>query len=207
LEALFIYRVPNTVGGACSRVKTREEDLPSFNIASHVYGLEISSSLAFHPLTSKIHRLKKVAHDLASLTKSDWLGIYKVHPHFDGLAGASVNEDKVGQSSVGRALVKEAYVGEVSRAIFPLSAEFAKGSNNSFVGLYKTAKLIKDVEGYDGPYYECSSKVQSELCVPILTPAGEVLGIIDAESWEKNHYTDEFIAEICKVAGDLAFVL
>ena len=34
-------------------------------------------------------------------------------------------------------------------------------------------------------YYECSGKVRSELCVPIVDPvAGTVLGIIDLESWE-----------------------
>jgi len=104
-------------------------------------------------------------------------------------------EDK---SEVGRALVKEAYIGEVSRAIFPLTDEFAKTSNNSFVGIHKTARVIKDVEGYDGPYYECSSKVKSELCVPILTSAGAVVGTVlggsgtsDDKETQENRVTPE----------------
>jgi len=56
---------------------------------------------------------------------------------------------------------------------------------------------------FRSPYYECSSKVQSELCVPILRSDGTVIGIIDAESWQKNAFTPQVTAEIVKVCEDL----
>jgi putative methionine-R-sulfoxide reductase with GAF domain len=61
----------------------------------------------------------------------------------------------------------------------------------------------QNVAVYDGPYYECSNKVQSELCVPILNSKLEVIGIIDAESWKPNWFTEERVLEICKVASDI----
>jgi len=202
IQALYTYRVPKS-DGACSRTKEKEADLPLFNLATEVYGVPLTEALLVHPLTVKIYRLSQIVKDLAALTESDWLGIYKIHPYANGKAGIAAIGDKKGE----KALVKEAYIGETSRAIFPLTEEFAKQSNNSYVGIYKIARVVKDVEGYEGPYYECSSKVKSEFCVPIVTPYGKVVGIIDAESWTKEHYTDERIAEISKVAQDLAFVL
>lgn len=50
-------------------------------------------------------------------------------------------------------LLKEAYRGAASRAIFPLTAEFAEQSNNSWVALNAKAKLVADVSAYEGPYY------------------------------------------------------
>lgn len=50
-------------------------------------------------------------------------------------------------------LVKEAYIGEMSRAIFPLTPEFQKISSNSTVGATGKAKVIADVESFEGPYY------------------------------------------------------
>ena len=63
-------------------------------------------------------------------------------------------------------------------------------------GLSGKGCLIQDVNAYDGPYYECSSKVLSELCVPILhSQTGEVIGIIDAESWY-DQYDKSRLAEV-----------
>lgn len=120
-------------------------------------------------------------------------------------------------------LVKEAYVGEPSRAIFPLTEDFAQMSNNSWVGINGKGKLIQDVASYTGPYYgkkkkkaffgselsfgnnmlECSNKVQSELCLPILLKNGKVGGIIDAESWKTNYFDEEKIGHIAQICLDL----
>jgi len=63
-------------------------------------------------------------------------------------------------------LVKEAYVGEPSRAEFPLTESFAERSNNSSVGLSGEAVLVEDVAEHDGPYYECDDSVRSGSAVP-----------------------------------------
>lgn len=53
-------------------------------------------------------------------------------------------------------------------------------------------------------FLECSNKVKSELCLPILDPtSGKVLGIIDAESWQTNYFTPERILDIAQIGYDL----
>src|SRR5206468_690344 len=85
-------------------------------------------------------------------------------------------------------LVKESYLGVMSRPEFPLTQEFAEHSNNSTVGLTGKAVIIQDVRAHAGPYYNCDSKVNSELCVPIINQNNAIIGIIDAESFKPNHF-------------------
>ena len=83
------------------------------------------------------------------------------------------------------ALVKLAYVGEPSRAVFPLTADFAKLSGNTRTALQSRVHVIHDTQARtDEPYYECSGKVRSECCVPILDRDGKCVGIVDVESWK-----------------------
>ncbi len=125
-------------------------------------------------------------------------------------------------------MLKKAYRGEASRAVFPLTAEFALGSNNSWVGINATAKLVRDVREYAGPYYECDAKVRSELCLPILdfTHASVsdvaalsdnvhvvaarglvVRGIIDAESFTPSFFDDATVtALVARACYDLGCV-
>jgi L-methionine (R)-S-oxide reductase len=102
-----------------------------------------------------------------------------------------------------RHLVKLAYVGRPSRAIFPLTPVFHEISNNAWVAMEARPRLIQDVRTYDGPYYTCDGDVQSELCVPILADDGEVLGIIDAESFAPGHFTAQRAADILAACADL----
>ena len=64
-------------------------------------------------------------------------------------------------------------------------------------------KLIQDVASYDGPYYACDGDVQSELCAPIISEDGTVLGIIDAESFQKRHFNAQRVADILQACADL----
>ena len=41
------------------------------------------------------------------------------------------------------ALVKYAYIGEISRGLFPLSPAFAKKSNNSWVAINGKARVVQ----------------------------------------------------------------
>jgi len=152
-------------------------------------GVEFDDSLVHHKETLRLWRLNKVVALMKERLGIDWVGIYR----------------RVAVDS-GEALVKEAYRGEPSRALFPLNEDYAKKSNNSWVGLNKTCKIIQDVTNYEGPYYECSKKVQSEFCAPIVTAQGELLGIIDAESWSRGFFARHTILEIFKVCHDLAAI-
>ena len=101
--------------------------------------------------------------------------------------------------------MKEAYVGEPSRAYFPLTQEFAKGSNNSTVGLTNTAIVIPDTQHIDSDvaYYVCSSKVRAEVCAPIARD-GVVVGIIDVEAWRPNHFARKDVDVILHTCAALA---
>lgn len=98
--------------------------------------------------------------------------------------------------------MKLAYRGAPSRPFFPLTEEFAKNSTNSKVGLTGKLILIDNVSEYYDGYYECDQRVQSEVCVPIIKN-GNIIGIIDAESHQKNFFTSEKVDEIVRVCNEL----
>jgi putative methionine-R-sulfoxide reductase with GAF domain len=125
---------------------------------------------------------------LHAATGSDWTGIYQVRD-VDGEA----------------ALVKEAYRGRPSRAVFPCNPDFARTSNNATAVLTRRAILVRDVESHIAagrPYYECDPEVRSELCLPVLRGRDPV-GLIDLESFEANHFDFVKIALAIAVASSL----
>jgi len=65
------------------------------------------------------------------------------------------------------------------------------------------SKLIQDIEAYQGPYYICDGLVMSEMCVPIFNPEGKVIGIIDAESHQKNFFTPKNAFYVLKAAAEI----
>jgi putative methionine-R-sulfoxide reductase with GAF domain len=120
-------------------------------------------------------------------SRSQWFGIYQARRN---PAGAHV-------------LVKLAYFGAESRAEFPLTEEFAKGSNNSAVGLSGRARLINDVATYvaeGGGYYTCDPKVKAEACLPLFDAGGQVVGILDAEAFDPDFFAGDELALVTAVA-------
>lgn len=181
IEALYTYSVPApSDNGACALKAKEPYDLRQ---TLKLTELELSQ----HAQTIRLLKLKEVIIQLQVLTGVDWLGIYR---RTENLSGEAV-------------LLKEAYYGRFSRAEFPLTPAFAKHSNNSTVGLSGKAVVAQSVQNYDGPYYTCDKTVQSEFCVPILNPAGQLIGIIDAEAFTPDFFTDQKLLEIIKVAFDL----
>lgn len=186
VKKLYIYDVPKvSTDGSCSIIEEKA-DRP-YNLVE-TFGLQSDwDILKKHPQTIRLWRLRQIVEKLYDEVKVDWFGIYR----------------KVKNSAGDFVLVKEAYKGLFSRAEFPLTKEFAKKSNNTTVGLSGKAVVIQDVAAYTGAYYECDGKVQSEFCLPIFDDNEKVIGILDAEAFPKNHYTDERLLQIAKVAYDL----
>merc|ERR1711974_249763 len=186
IEKLYSYRVPKvSEDGSCSLTTQLEKE--PVNLAKEVFSLDYEKfeDLREHPLTLRLWRLNQIVENIEKELKIDWIGIYR----------------KIEHDKLGPVLVKEAYRGEPSRGYFPLTEEFAKKSNNSWVAINAKTKLVQDVSSYEGPYYECSKKVQSECCLPIINKEGKVVGIIDAESWKANFFTVEtvkILEEICE---------
>ncbi len=185
IQNLYVYDVPKlSADGSCSILEEKNET--PYDL-SQIFGTSPSQTLY-------LWRLKQIVKKLYELTGVDWLGIYK----------------KTNNTKNEPVLVKESYLGLFSRPEFPLTKEFAKKSNNSTVGLTGKAKVIQDVSSNEGPYYKCDGKVQSEFCLPIISPKSSraksrdlVIGIIDAESFSTNFFTSERLLQIAKVAYDL----
>jgi L-methionine (R)-S-oxide reductase len=186
VKSLYSYPVPKmSPDGSCSIIE-EAADKP-YNLAETLGLTSDFSRLKDYEQTIRLWRLNEIVHKIYRLSGVNWFGIYR----------------KVTNPKGELVLVKEAYEGLFSRAEFPLTKEFAKKSNNSTVGLSGKAIVIQDVAAHTGAYYKCDGKVNSEFCAPILGPDDEVIGIIDAEAFAANHYTQERLLQIAKVAYDL----
>ena len=187
LRALTSWPVPREVdGGACS---SRPGDTVPFDALRGEYGEAAPAVDARAPRVRRLARLAALMRALAASTGADWLGVYRV----------------VARGGGATALQKEAYVGSPSRAFFPLTAAFAAHSNNSAVTLSCCARLIDDAHalGDDDAYYVCDARVRSELCAPIVSASGDVIGIIDAEAFNAGHFSDPARAAAVLLACEL----
>jgi len=189
LKQMFLYRVPVTTDdGSCSASK--EVAPEPFDLGRELFGTEQWYDTARNStVTGTVAALRRVVDKLQQKTGVDWLGVYRL---------------RTATTSSGNAasyLVKIAYYGRLSRAIFPLNEVFHDISNNSWVAMEGTAKLIQNVATYTGPYYACDGEVQSELCAPIFGQDGQVVGIIDAESFNAQFFDDNKIADILSVCA------
>jgi len=125
---------------------------------------------------------------------SDWFGVYQKRQN---LYGESV-------------LIKLAYYGAASRPEFPLTSAFAAMSNNSTVGLSGTGRIINQVSTYrsaGGEYYTCDPKVNAEACLPILDAKGNVLGIVDSETFTEHTFVGKELALLVAVVLCLSGIL
>lgn len=123
-----------------------------------------------------IFKLNRVVEFLHNEIGANWTGIYK----------------KL-DTQTGPALIKLAYRGVASRVEFPLTAKFAEHSNNSTVGLSGKAVSVGSVRRHlkqGKPYYKLDERVQSELCLPIFSKDGEIIGTMELESFQENFFDD-----------------
>lgn len=171
---LYRYKVPKLSGdGACS-LSDGPEDTFDLRLYEGIAGREFAT-LRGDRATERLWMLSHICQALHRKTGADWTGIYRRHE---------------GTPPV---LVKEAYRGRASRALFPLTKKFARGSNNSTVGLGGKAVLVNSVQQHvekGNPYYACDTQVQSEFCLPIVRD-GRTAGIMDLESFEEGHFNAE----------------
>lgn len=211
IRQIYEYRVPGTSeDGSCSILETLAE-VP-FNLAVNAYNISATfnpAELRSHYMTERLVRLNNLILHLYELTRADWIGVYRLM----STEGAQGNKGTP-------TLVKEAYRGEPSRALFPVTTEFSEKSTNSWVALNGKARVIMNTNNLEEgvSYYKCSGNVQSELCVPILRRknnsgsvkldesgllAYDVIGIIDLESWNASHFSARIITEVLKTAFDI----
>jgi L-methionine (R)-S-oxide reductase len=185
LQTLYTYQVPMlSDDGSCSLI---EEMAPT------PYDLTAILGGRHDATTRKLMLLNQLVEHATQLTGADWLGLYQARAGFQ--ANAATSKQNV--------LVKLAYRGRPSRAEFPLTPEFAKGSTNSTVGLSGSARVIDDVAAYTaegGGFYVCDDAVQSEACLPVFDEGGKIIGIIDAEAEPKNFFNPDRISALVAMA-------
>ena len=224
-ETIFTYPVPKlSPDGSCS-IHGELEKKP-YDLRNIFHNVILERSDRISPVAATLFRLNRMVECLHTETQSDWTGIYLVHACHPELAEGSLAH----ASHCTPALIKLAYRGRPSRAEFPLTQEFARHSNNSTVGLSGKAVLIQNVREHidtGKPYYECDASVKSELCLPIFsnrhpeparfarearrvegspTNIGHVIGILDLESFHKNHFTVDKVSKValtCLLASHL----
>lgn len=183
VEVQWTYRVPELgEGGACSLFGQLAER--PYDVADTLGGR-----------TERNRRLLAGAAAVVSYyrhhSRSQWFGIYQAR----------------GDESAGRTLVKLAYFGAESRAEFPLTEEFARGSNNSAVGLSGRGRLINDVAAHvasGGGYYTCDPQVKAEACLPLFDANRRVVGILDSEAFEPRFFAGDELALVLAVATALS---
>lgn len=169
--AVWQYQIPELgEGGSCSLFGALQDE-----------PFKLDSILERVPSTeSALSNLQAIVQFIELKTNVDWFGIYQTR-----------------QIKEGSQLLKLAYRGAPSRPLFPLTAEFSKISNNVQVGLSGKGRIINNVEAYvqqGGEYYTCDPKVKSEVCLPLYDTQNQCIGIIDAESFEKDFFTAQQLA-------------
>jgi len=180
--SLLAYRVPTeTEDGTCSLPDKLAATPFNTRAVLQCSCLPPSGQPAGLPEAADVRRaagLRGVCEAIAAATGSEWVGVYERLAVGSAFGG-------------GEALLKLAYVGSPSRALFPLTPAFAALSNNSTVGMSGCAVVIDDAGSMDSdtPYYKCDGRVLSEYCAPIVSREGIILGIVDAEAWRSGVYT------------------
>lgn len=180
LARLYEFKVPKLEsGGACVRFD---------DLAEKPYDLtEIFGGRSFMT-TTRLMTLDALVEHAERELSAGWLGIYQAR-----------------ETPRGKALVKLAYRGAASRAEFPLTPEFAAKSHNSTVAMTGKASVINDLQAYSksgGASYECDPKVRCEACLPVLKD-GAVIGVIDAEHTNAQHFTPTRLAMLAALALEL----
>lgn len=180
------YQVPELgEGGSCSLFD---------QLAAQAYDLEKSLGGQTEKNQRLLQQVSLLVNFYRQHSSSDWFGIYQKR---ENLQGEIV-------------LMKLAYYGAPSRAEFPLTNEFAAMSNNSSVGLSGKGRVINQVSAYraaGGEYYTCDPQVNAEACLPVLNEQGDVLGIIDSETFLENTFTDKELALLIAIVVRLERIL
>jgi len=182
-EVRWSYRVPELgESGACSLFGQLAE--APYDLAAALGGRTPDNRRRVAAATLVVDHYRRHS-------RSHWFGLYQAR------------RDAAGP---GR-LVKLAYFGAESRAEFPLTEEFARGSNNSAVGLSGRGRVINDVAAFvaeGGGYYTCDPKVRAEACLPIFARDGSVAGILDSEAFEAGFFAGEELALVVAVGVELS---
>ena len=124
---------------------------------------------ALHELSALHGLLDSVRHH----TGVDWLGIY--------CARGVMHEAR---------LIKLAYRGAHGHAELPLTQAFAESNNSSRVALTGWGTVIDTMDLWPDAG-ETDARVQSSVTLPVCTPSGAVIGLVEAKSFTPAYFDVE----------------
>ena len=64
----------------------------------------------------------------------------------------------------------------------------------------KRSILVPDVEKFPG-HIACDSRSRSEVVVPVIDSKGMVIGVLDVDSQQKDHFDDDDVFALERIAG------
>ena len=64
----------------------------------------------------------------------------------------------------------------------------------------KRSILVPDVEKFPG-HIACDSRSRSEVVVPVMDSQGMVIGVLDVDSQQKDHFDDDDVFALERIAG------
>lgn len=189
ISDLYKFHVP-LVLSEDGLVCARELDPKKFDLGLEIYGIPDDSTVRLHhPMTARLQSLRRSLIQLQERVGADWIGIYRK------MRG-------VGPQKEEETLVKECYLGAPSRVFFPIRPMLAY-STNARVASHRKTHVIDNTAAAEA-YYQCDARVLSECCVPVIDKSGDLLGIVDAESFQKYYFHPERVHTLETFAQELA---
>lgn len=153
VSSLLSFRVPKlSPSGTCSAEAGGLEEHP-FDLGAMLGIPRSEPERSSHPEALRVWRLACVVRRMAELTRAEWVGVYRRVPDPEAAVHGAPCCD---------VLMKEAYVGSPSRALFPLTWAFAAHSNNSTVGLTGRAAIYHDTLALAGAQSGTPSESHAE---------------------------------------------
>lgn len=154
-----------------------------------------------HPVTddARARRYDEVAAGLASLLdgETDWIAamatvaceLHHALEHFDWTGFYRAVSDSL--------LVVGPYQGGHGC----LRIDFTRGVCGA-AARTRTTQLVPDVDAFPG-HIACASTTRSELVVPVLTPSGELLAVLDVDSDTPDAFTRVDVQKLEALCADL----
>ena len=91
----------------------------------------LSRDYRSHPMTKRLFKLKEILKHIYQDYQLDWIGLYRIMSNVD---------------HVEKGLVKEVYIGEMSRSVYPLTTDYISKSTLTYTGMIGQAFYLDDIQ-------------------------------------------------------------
>ena len=182
----------------CSQTRIGFDSLQSryFSQNNARYSVPFSKDYRSHPMTCRLWRLHRILQDLASSYALHWIGLFRLMQ--------GVNSTEWG-------LVKESYIGDMSRPVIPLNLDWVERNNCAWSSMYGKIRYSPDLRKYvhDYSWLKCriSNKQHLQIWVKSVFPYSmfSILPLLNCRKQEHSQLV--FLIVILKTWMPLTQVL